>query len=99
MIIYRGKEAVFGIQLTIDKVWRYALQNGEKCIVKIVDNDRNVFTKVYTSADVDSIDKTITVRLSDAETAAMALGRGTLTAYFNDLVSIPPTEFFVKEAL
>lgn len=98
MIIYKGKEAVFGIQLTIDKVWRYAMQNGETFTVKIVDNDRNVLTKVYTSADVDSIDKTITVRLSDAETASMAIGRGTLTAYFNDLVSIPPTEFYVKEA-
>lgn len=98
MIIFKGKEAVFGIQLTIDRVWRYAMQNGETCTVKIVDNDKNVLTKVYTSADVDSIDKMITVSLSEAETAAMALGRGTLTAYFNDLVSLPPTEFYVKEA-
>jgi hypothetical protein len=98
MIIFKGKEAVFGIQLTIDKVWRYALQNGETCTVKIIDNSKNVITKVYTSADVDSIDKMITVSLSEAETAAMALGRGTLTAYFNDLVSLPPIEFYVKEA-
>jgi hypothetical protein len=98
MIIFKGKEAVFGIQLTIDKVWRYALQSGETCTVKIIDNSKNVITKVYTSADVDSIDKMITVSLSEAETAAMALGRGTLTAYFNDLVSLPPIEFYVKEA-
>lgn len=98
MIIFKGKEAVFGIQLTIDRVWRYALQDGENCTVKIIDSDKNVLTKVYSSADVDSIDKMITVSLSEAETAAMALGRGTLTAYFNDLVSIPPTEFYVKEA-
>lgn len=99
MIIFKGKEAVFGIQLTIDRVWRYAMQDGETCTVKIIDNRKNVITKVYTSADVDSIDKTITVTLSKAETASMAIGRGTLTAYFNDLVSIPPTEFYVKEAL
>ena len=75
------------------------MQDGETCTVKIIDNRKNVITKVYTSADVDSIDKTITVTLSKAETASMAIGRGTLTAYFNDLVSIPPTEFYVKEAL
>ena len=99
MIIFSGKRAVCGIQLTIDRKWRYALQEGETCTVKIVDNDYNVLTKVYTSADVDPIDKMITVELTPEETSLMALGRGTISAYFNDLVALPPIAIYVKEAL
>lgn len=98
MIIFKGKRAVCGIQLTIDRVWRYVMQAGETVTVKIIDNASNIITKVYTSADVDSGDKMITVELSEAETEAMALGRGTITAYFNDLVVIPPIAIYVKEA-
>ena len=71
----------------------------DTCIVKIVDHDMNVITKVYDSSACDSIDKYITVQLSPEETATMSLGRGTLTAYMNDLVVIRPTEFYVKEAI
>ena len=99
MIIFSGKRAVCGIQLTIDKVWRYALQEGETCTVKIMDRDHNVLTKVYTKSDVDPIDKQIKVELTPAETELMALGRGTITAYFNDLVAVPPIAIYVKEAL
>ena len=99
MIIFSGKRAVCGIQLTIDRKWRYALQEGETCTVKIVDNDYNVLTKEYTSADIDPIDKMITVELTPEETALMALGRGTISAYFNDLVALPPIAIYVKEAL
>lgn len=66
--------------------------------VKIVDQDKNVLTKTYTYEACDSEDKYITVELSPAETEAMSLGRGAITAYFNDLVALRPTEFFVKEA-
>ena len=65
--------------------------------VKIV-QDKNVLTKTYTHEACDSKDKYITVELSPAETEGMSLGRGTITAYFNDFVALRPTEFFVKEA-
>ena len=99
MIIFKGKEAVCGILLTIDKVWRYAMTAEDTLTVKIVDRDRNVLTKNYTSADCDSVDKYITVIITPEETAAMAVGRGTITAYMNDLVAVRPTEFYVKEAI
>ena len=99
MIIFRGKEAVCGILLTIDRGWRYKMTAEDTLIVKIVDNDMHVLTKNYTAADCDDIDKYVTVELSPAETQTMSLGRGTITAYLNDNVVIRPTEFYVKEAI
>ena len=99
MIIFKGKEAVCGILLSIDRVWRYAMTAQDTFTVKIVDSDRNVLTKTYSSAACDSVDKYITVKLTPAETAAMSVGRGTMTAYLNDLVTLRPTEFYVKEAI
>ena len=99
MIIYKGKEAVCGIQLTIDKVWRYAMTAQDTLEVKIFDSELKPVIKTYTSSDVDSIDKMVTVRLSEADTASMAVGRGTIRAYMNDLVVLPPIEIYVKEAL
>ena len=99
MIIFKGKRAVCGIQLTIDKVWRYAMTAQDRLEVKIFDSELKPIIKTYTSADVDSIDKMITIELSESETASMAIGRGTIRAYMNDLVVIPPIEIYVKEAL
>ena len=99
MIIYKGKKAVCGIQLTIDKVWRYAMTAEDTLEVRIFDSDLKPIIKTYTSADVDGIDKMITIELSESETASMAIGRGTIRAYMNDLVVLPPYEIFVKEAL
>ena len=99
MIIFRGKEAVCGILLTIDRVWRYKMAAEDTLVVKFVDEDRNVLTKTYTHEACDDIDKYVTVELSPEETQAMSLGRGTMTAYLNDLVVIRPTEFYVKEAI
>ena len=99
MVIFKGKEAVCGILLTIDRGWRYKMTAEDTLIVKIVDEDRNVLTKTYTHEACDDIDKYVTVELSPEETQAMSLGRGTITAYLNDLVVIRPTEFYVKEAI
>lgn len=99
MIIFKGKEAVCGILLTIDRVWRYAMTPQDTLTVKIVDKDKNVLTKTYSSADCDGVDKYITVILTPEETAGMSVGRGTMAAYLNDLVTIRPTEFYVKEAI
>jgi hypothetical protein len=99
MTIYKGKDAVCGIQLTIDKVWRYAMTAEDSLTVRFTDNIGNVLEKSYTSADVDSIDKQITVELSPADTSQLSLGRGIITAYMNELCVIPPKEIFIKEAL
>lgn len=99
MTIYKGKKAVCGIQLTIDKVWRYALSNQDILTVKITDDERWTITKTYTSADVDSIDKQITVELSPADTSQLSLGRGIISAYMNELCVLSPKEIFIKEAL
>lgn len=99
MIIYKGKRAVCGIQLTIDRVWRYAMTDQDTLTVRITDDEHWTLTKTYTSADVDAIDKQITVELSAEDTAQLSLGRGILTAYMNELSVIPPTEIYIKEAL
>lgn len=99
MTIYKGKDAVCGIQLTIDKAWRYAMTVEDTLTVRFTDNIGNVLEKSYTSADVDSIDKQITVELSPADTSQLSLGRGIITAYMNELCVIPPKEIFIKEAL
>ena len=99
MTIYKGKEAVCGIQLTIDRWWRYAMTSEDLLTVKFEDADKQVITKTYTSSDINTIDKQIGVFLSETETNSMALGRGTFAAYLNDLVVIPPTEIFIEEAL
>ncbi len=99
MIIFKGKKAVCGILLTIDRGWRYQMTADDSLTVKIIDKDRNVITKNYTSEDCDSIDKYVTVELSPQETQGLSIGRGTITAYLNDLVVIRPTEIFVKEAV
>ena len=98
MIIFSGKRAVCGIQLTIDRWWRYAMTAQDTLTVKFIDSMNHVTTKTFGQADVDSIDKAVTVTLSDSDTNAMAIGRGILTAYMNDLTVIPPTEIYVKEA-
>ena len=98
MTIYKGKKAVCGIQLTIDRVWRYAMTAEDTLTVRFTDNLGEVLEKAYTSEDVDSIDKQVGVTLTEAETAAMARGRGIITAYMNDLTVLPPTEIYVKEA-
>lgn len=67
--------------------------------VRFTDNIGNVLEKTYSSADVDSIDKQITVELSPADTSQLSLGRGIISAYMNELCVLPPKEIFIKEAL
>lgn len=99
MIIYKGKKAVCGIQLTIDRVWRYAMTDQDVLTVRITDDEHWTLTKTYTSADVDSIDKQITVELSPEDTSQLSLGRGVITAYMNELCVLPAEEIYIKEAL
>lgn len=99
MIIVKGKETVFGIQLTIDRQWRYKMTSTDLLTVRMIDNAGTPLTKTYTNENIDDVDGSVAVTLTTQETSAMALGRGRFMAYMNELAVIPPTEFFVKEAL
>ena len=99
MIIFKGKEAVFGIQLTIDRVWRYAMTADDTLTVKVADSDGNIISTTLNSSDVDSIDKIITVIFPANSTAHLVTGRGKLMAYMNDLVVLPAQKIMIKEAI
>jgi hypothetical protein len=99
MTIYTGKEAVCGIQLTIDRVWRYEMTAEDVLTVKVSDEYGNVISKELTQEDVDSIDKQVTVTFSKAQTSQLEAGRGKLMAYLNDLVVVQPQKVLIKGAL
>lgn len=96
MNIYVGKEAVCGIQLTIDKVWRYVMTATDVLTVKAADEYGNVISQELTSEDVDSIDKMVTVRFTANQTAQLMPGRGKLMAYMNDLVVLKSQKIMIK---
>jgi len=99
MIIYTGKQAVFGIQLTIDKVWRYAMTATDVLTVKVSDEYGSVISTELTQEDMDNVDKQVTVTYSSAQTAQLMPGRGKLMAYLNDLVVVQPQKIMIKGAI
>lgn len=99
MTIYVGKEAVCGIQLTIDRVWRYEMTAEDVLTVKVSDEYGTVIDTTLTAADVDSIDKQVTVTFSPSKTAQLMPGRGKLMAYLNDLVVVQPQKITIRGAL
>ena len=99
MNIYVGKDAVCGIQLVIDQVWRYVMTATDVLTVKASDEYGNVITQELTAEDVDDIDKMVTVRFSANQTAQLMPGRGKLMAYLNDLTVVQPQKILIKGAL
>lgn len=99
MTIYTGKKAVCGIQLTIDRVWRYVMTAEDVLTVKVSDEYGNVISTELTQEDVDVIDKMVTVTFSGSQTAQLEAGRGKLMAYLNDLVVVQPQKIMIKGAL
>lgn len=96
MNIYVGKEAVCGIQLVIDKIWRYVMLPTDVLTVKAADEYGNVISTQLTSEDVDSIDKMVTVRFTANQTAQLMPGRGKIMAYMNDLVVLKSQKIMIK---
>lgn len=96
MIIYTGKKAVLGIQLAIDRVWRYVMLPADILTVKVSDEYGNVISQELTAEDVDSVDKQVTVRFTANQTAQLMPGRGKLMAYLNDLVVVQPQKIMIK---
>ena len=69
LVIYSGHKISIGIQLVVDAVWRYKLQDDEQLVVQLRKPDNSVaLEKVYTSADVDDEDKIINVTLNGEDT-------------------------------
>lgn len=99
MTIYTGKETVFGIQLTIDRVWRYAMNDTDILTVKVSDSNGNVISKELTKTDVDPDDKMVTVVLSPELTSTLDPGKGQLMAYLNEIVVVAPHKITIKGAL
>ena len=99
MNIYVGKEAVCGIQLTIDKVWRYAMTAEDTLTVKVADTEGNVISTILNNSAVDSIDMMVTVIFPASLTAHLVPGKGKLMAYMNDLVVLPAQKIMIKEAI
>lgn len=99
MTIYKGKEAVCGVQLTIDRVWRYAMTAEDVLTVKISDEFGNVISTELTNEDVDSVDKQVTVVFTSTQTSQLEAGRGELMAYLTDLVVVQPQKLTIREAL
>ena len=99
MTIYTGKKAVCGIQLTIDRVWRYVMTATDVLTVKVSDEYGNVISTELTQEDVDTIDKMVTVTFSGSQTSQLEAGRGKLMAYLNDLVVVQPQKIMIKGAL
>ena len=99
MIIYTGKKAVCGIQLTIDRVWRYVMTAEDVLTVKVSDEYGNVISTELTQEDVDVIDKMVTVAFSGAQTSQLEAGRGKLMAHRNDLVAVQPQKITIKGAI
>ena len=67
--------------------------------VKVADEYGTVISTELTQEDVDSVDKQVTVTFTPAQTSQLAVGRGKLMAYLNDLVVVQPQKILIKGAI
>ena len=96
--IFRGNKAVCGVQLVVDKVWRYQLQEGEQLTVEIRDAENvPVLTKEFTSETIDNYDHIAVVELSENETALLTEDKYYITAFVDGYVVLKPVPVYVKE--
>lgn len=99
LIIYAGHKISTGIQLIVDKVWRYKLQNNEQLTVQLRALDDTVkISKVYTAADVDDIDRIVTVTF-DGNDTNLPEGDYYLVATVDDYVVFPPVPVKIREVV
>ena len=86
LIIYKGHKISIGIQLVVDAVWRYKLQNDEQLTVQLrTPTDTIILEKVYTAADVDEEDKIVNVTLTGDDTN-LTEGKYNLVAFVDNYV-------------
>lgn len=100
LTVYRGQKIAIGIQLTVDKEWRYSLQSNEKLTVQIrTDRNEVVLEKVYTADDVDPDDKIITARFDEKETQEFNVGDFYITAFVDGYMIFTPKKIKVKDVI
>lgn len=86
IIVYAGHKISIGIQLIVDKVWRYSLRSDEQLTVQLrKPDDSIVLEKIFTSSDVDTEDKIVNVTLSGEDTN-LPDGKYYLCAFVDDYV-------------
>lgn len=100
-IFYRGHKAVCGIQLVVDGIWRYQLQEGEQLTVEIRDESNTaVITKTFGASDIDTKDKIATAEFSESETSTLnADNKYFITAFVDGYVVLPAKPIYVKEVV
>lgn len=99
LIVYAGHKISIGIQLVVDAVWRYKLQNDEQLTVQLRDPvDTVKLEKVYTSADVDEEDKIVNVTL-DGEDTNLPEGKYFLMAFVDDYIVFEPKPVQIRKVV
>ena len=99
LVIYIGHKVSLGIQLVVDGVWRYSLDDNEQITVQLRKPDDTVaLEKVYTQQDVDSEDKIVNVTL-DSEDTSLPAGKYFLVAFADDYVLFPPQPVIFRKVV
>lgn len=99
LVVYAGHHISIGIQLVVDKVWRYKLQNDEQLTVQLrKPDDTVVLEKVFTSADVDDEDKIVNVTL-DGEDTNLPDGDYFLVAFADDYLIFEPKPVLIRKVV
>ena len=99
LTIYAGHKISIGIQLVVDEIWRYKLDNNEQLTVQLRAPDDTVkLQKVYTSADVDDEDKIVNVTLDGTDTD-LPDGKYFLVAFVDDYVVFDPQPVTIRKVV
>ena len=99
IVIYAGHNVSIGIQIVVDAVWRYKLQDNERLTVQLrKPDDTVVLEKVFTSADVDDEDKIVNVTL-DGEDTNLPDGKYYLCAFVDDYVIFDSKPVVVRKVV
>ena len=99
LIVYKGHKISIGIQLVVDAVWRYKLQDNEQLTVQLrTVEDSVALTKVYTSADVDDDDKIVNVTLSSEDTN-LPEGDYYLAAFIDNFLIFEPVPVSIRKVV
>ena len=97
--VFAGHKVSIGIQLVVDEVWRYKLDNNEELTVQLRKTDDTVvLEKVYTAADVDDEDKIVNVTLDGYDTDLPA-GKYFLVAFVDDYIVFEPKPVQIRKVV
>lgn len=99
MTITRSYKAVFGIQLSFDRIWRYILSGDDVLTLDFygLSSSIKLLTKQLTAEDVDEKDKIVNVELSEQETAIFPCGMIKMIGTIDGIVCVPTKFICVKE--